>query len=1803
MSGRPFFIALLMLAPAGADALAQAPAAPAGDSNPLLCLEAGGPTAAVTALAFSPDGRTLYAAGYDKVVRVWKKNPGGADFQLDPRATARVPIGPGRDGVINVLAASPDGKWLAVSGLGVYRGGSGFGQEGRIVPDEALSRDMRQERYLIYLFDTETRAVALLRGHEEFVAALAFAPAAPGQPVTLVSVGRRPGDQPGSFAGRVCVWDVGKAAVLNDKGELEDRGAKRHEWTIPAVAVPAEATPGLAVRFAAEGQARAAVAWGDGKLRVWEFGPTGAAAYEADEPRDEHGGAAYTHTVAARPGGWLTGGGLRGSGGYVQAWQDAAGQAPRVGPRVRVEPPPGGRYALPRAFAPVVSGAGPDPDHAAVVVRSDAGGGRQQYYLCLLDINTLRFVNRAGTDTAVAAGDRPPVAVPSPDGRLLAVTGGQNREVRVYAASDLAGRRPAAAPLRSVGATAAAVAFGRKGDAPELGLLLGQSRPAAPGQPRPPAADDLVLDFAKRSLTADPARQGWRAVSPADAGWRVTRDAAVPHLFHWAGPQAARGSVALKLKPSQAVTSYALIPPPKPLAVPVLAVATWDGQIGEPLLALYHGGTGQRLRQLTGHVQPVHSLAATPDGRLLASAAEDQTVCLWSLADLPGVVGQHATLPGVAFRPTAPEPVIDKVEPGSPAEGALAAGDVVKALSFGPGGQPRPVASPLDVYEAVWREKPGGTVKLDIERQGAARTVGVVLGQGVDERKPLLSLFVTRDAPPEWVAWTPLGPYDASGREAERYVGWHFNPPRLGGAVRFARADAYRERLNKPGLLKALLAHGNLADALRELDKPVSLPKPTLILALGDAAAVPNGQAEQVLVRDPRVTFRLKVGGPSLARNEVESVTWQVNDGEPHPMPLAAARGEMLSETVDLKERGVYRVKFRLRTREAEPQVATRELVLRYQPPPPHIRIDSPVESQLVVQEARFPLKAVVEPRTKGQAVTVSLRRGGAKPEPKDLRIEESVALAPGENVLELRAENEGALAGYEEFESERRSVVLVFQKKEAPTLLFTKVVPVALPGDPVTVEPGRPVTVAAGKVRVQGRIEAAEKLTLAMLGNRPLAGFKPDAAGRFDIDEEVALKPDGQELSFRAKSANSDEAAAGLRIVYRPPLPVFKLTGPDPNSVLYEGKDPREVEVTGLWAPPDGLAPADLQPFQVVLRVANGGRPVRQDGGREEVVIASDRLAPPKQPRQPGALAAKVRLQPGDNRIEVAVRNQWQDPRTEERHVLYRRPPRFVSAPRVSPPGEKPFTDVVAAVESASDLTRVECNDKEYAVKDVVSRAPGATAWTVTLRQVALSQGRNTIRLRVSNQDGPSLADGLATVEYNPPKPKRPPVIELVNRPETAVKDPDFTAQFVVRSEGSRIGRVELRDGARVLLTAKDLRQGEVGPGVFQAKGELGPVALREGPNVLRIVAENDGGTAEESFSVSYTPPPDRLEIDEPKSPVPDGKLVLTGHVSWSKPTSAAEVKRKLQGLRVYVNDGLQKEAPVYRDTGRPYRLDFSLPVVLDRPKGNRVVVDCPGLHADAEGRQQITVDCARPYVGPRTLHLLIVSVGGDRAEAGDKALALRALNALQARAVGTDKLKSTVFDRVVMHPFAKDQMLQVMSGYVTCEHVRDALESIRSQSGPNDVALIYWLGREAVDEKNELYLLTSESRPGRKLAHAAIPLQELLDFPKDVPGACALLLDVASDDARATASVTLAKASAKVAVLRYAWSKKDEVVPRLLMALEKASQEKQATSLKDLAEVAADRSRETQGGAATLEENLKDLPALATLVISRQP
>src|SRR5438034_2506858 len=139
-------LTLLFAALSGAVSRAQEPVLPPGEKEPLLRLEAGGPTSYVTALAFSADGKTLYAGGWDKVVRVWTLHDKG-EFVPDRVPAYRLSVGPGLDGAINALALSEDGVWLAAAGKGVFRDSAGFRKPGFVVPTfGGLTAEMRRDK-------------------------------------------------------------------------------------------------------------------------------------------------------------------------------------------------------------------------------------------------------------------------------------------------------------------------------------------------------------------------------------------------------------------------------------------------------------------------------------------------------------------------------------------------------------------------------------------------------------------------------------------------------------------------------------------------------------------------------------------------------------------------------------------------------------------------------------------------------------------------------------------------------------------------------------------------------------------------------------------------------------------------------------------------------------------------------------------------------------------------------------------------------------------------------------------------------------------------------------------------------------------------------------------------------------------------------------------------------------------------------------------------------------------------------------------------------------------------------------------------------------------------------------------------------------------------------------------------------------------------------------------------------------------------------------------------------------------------
>ena len=91
----------------------------AQDAEPLpliLRFDAGGIDNIVKAIQWSPDGKTLYAAGWNKVVQVYHLDEATQEFRYLPQQNFRIPVETGRAGIIEAMVVSPSGRMLVVAG-------------------------------------------------------------------------------------------------------------------------------------------------------------------------------------------------------------------------------------------------------------------------------------------------------------------------------------------------------------------------------------------------------------------------------------------------------------------------------------------------------------------------------------------------------------------------------------------------------------------------------------------------------------------------------------------------------------------------------------------------------------------------------------------------------------------------------------------------------------------------------------------------------------------------------------------------------------------------------------------------------------------------------------------------------------------------------------------------------------------------------------------------------------------------------------------------------------------------------------------------------------------------------------------------------------------------------------------------------------------------------------------------------------------------------------------------------------------------------------------------------------------------------------------------------------------------------------------------------------------------------------------------------------------------------------------------------------------------------------------------------
>lgn len=1698
------------------------------DREPVLRVTAGGPTAFVTSLAFGAGGQALYAGGYDKVLHVWAANAQG-QFASNP-SPYRLPIGPGIDGAINAVAVSPEGTWIAAAGRGMLQHG-GVASDRQfgiwIAGHKSMSAAMWEDQGVIHVFNTRTGNAIALRGHRGAVLSLAFAPTLAGKATTLVSYAREFGGK--EFTGGVRLWDVDQAKELANWTTLPDPVTpKRTHW------------PRLVAWHTGKGalQFRIALAAEDGDFRWWDA--------DANNPITTTADGDWNGTIAHLPApDRLLTGSYSANRGVIKLW-NMAGNAPAVARQMNLA-----EGHKPRALTAFPSKVGGAPDRAAIIAEAAKAGAPTDYFLYLIDLATLKTLREP-----VKLWNGPtvmPVLAVSPDGRSVAAAGNKDHEVHVFAVADLLKNQDAPQRLRGAGVTVQRAAFVRKG--PDNGILLSETPRTAMGQlPNEPAKGELTFDLTARALTTDP---GWKLNTPTMTGWEVQpsviqedgRARTQLLVLHNKQPQ---GTV--RLGPGVFLTEYALLPPVAQNRPPLLAVASTE--LGQALLSIYDVRTGEHLRQLTGHVNRIHSLAFSGDGRLLVSTAEDQIICVWSLTDIDAILGRKGMLRGLGVTRHAGQLVleeIDRAQLSAANRAALANAKVQEGDGidgFVEKGKLRPIATLIDFYDSILLLKPGQPVTLRFRQKG---DVSLIVGQVTDEHKPLFSLFITRGSgvARNWIGWNPVGPYDSSGRDAERLLGWHTNTGEDKQPATFALAREHHDANYRQDILKYLAKTGSVGQAIDawKKDHPEKVREPKMTVWINEPGSqTPMDAQGRIIVRVPPTKLFLSIYEPPLGK--IESIRWQVGTN----------RGEFTADGPDTKEwsadlsklalgRGEHRIRVTLVTAAPDSQEYQRESFVTYQPPSPVVKALAALPR--VVDKAEYRLQVEVLPAEAHIAdIRLSQRHEGKervadKPlEAKEkTRIDRTLKLEPGLNQIRLVARNQDAPAG-----SETNALSLdVLYKTPRPLITLSGVQPVPIAIKlPVDADRAEPVIVTTPRVRIVGEIEALGKITEATwaTGDRaagekrtPLPGEKTN---RLAIAQEVALTEPGKPLKvrFQAKTAGSDEAERAVTVVYQPGLPELRITSPVAEQPFIEGKDLLPLTVEGRLTWPPGQHPCTAQ---LLINDKPQGAAVTIDGKTTSLTI-------------PATLVG------GENDIRIRLKNDWREQTTSPVSVRYRKPPRIVgfTGPKKS---AKPFVDVTAEVETGKSLPLTQITIKgntipASAIKPARIEEKGdTTLLQYVLRDLPLQTGSNRIELMVNNADGPAVKPGVVEIELEPPPEPRAEVSILDPQQNIVVEAEQYTVEFRVRSQ-SLIRLVELQRGSERIWHRTDF--GDVAKsadGTFEVRGRQ-TVPLLPGPNSIKLVASNAGGEqVSPSVVITFRSVPVRVRIEglleqnavTPGTVLADNTLVfqtggdrvrLQGQVEWG--ANNDEAMRRVTHVRITVNGFQQLPAVLDTAKGKARSRTFRADIALTRAKGNEVAVRVVELAQEEGSRTRCVVDSTQPGLeapASRQAHLLIVDASKN---ADEKQAVSRVLQALQATAIADNRFRKDGFaDGRLYGPLVGDDVTPEKV-YYQLAVMQKNLQRRAEAGANNDMVFVYFRGGETIDAQGHFFRTTDPVRDP-ELRWSGIPCRYFQENITRNLGAQLVLLDVVREPSKLPPGpdqVTAWPDDPYVAIVRYAWT-----------------------------------------------------------------
>lgn len=1705
--------------------------------KPLVRIEADGPLSYVTSLAFRQDTEekklVLHAAGWDKTVHAWSVGNTPQPWTYDKGQSVRVPIAPGVYGSANAMAISSDGAWLAVAGRGVVRGLAGWHDNGVLAHASSMTKGMLLDLGTILVFHLPTGKVHRMRGHAGTVVGLTFVP---GGPPVLVSAAI---ELPAGTGGKVRVWDVTESREMKTLHGMPDRILRPglSAWRVGPVLE----------------QIRVAVAWGDDKLRVWDAGANQLSVAPSD-----------TRPIAV----WSLPGQparlLAGAGSKLGVWTvpDAAGgglgqmtRAANFNPLVSLSPSAG-----PLAVTAVPPN-GPQPDLTAWVVLESK---TFDYRLMLARLPG----GAIAADIPLWRGaTKPPVIAADPSGRYLAISGNENNEIWMYRVQDLLAGGMAKQVLRSVAQTMRFASFAQRDQ--QLGVVVGTAPAGSPPRAWQPASDQ-VFDLKQRRVSNV---QGWQDFNADQAGWSVVPAVANERLQLEVGRQG-QPPKTIVLDKGDVLTSWSVCPPTALSKDPLLVVGLLHDS--EAQLLLYSAASGELLRQLSGHFDRIDSLRFSRDGKLLASAAMDNTVSVWWLADLAESLQANGALRELAVEPNEQGQLVVKQD----RPGRFTTGDVLSIIHKDPDKPPRAVKfrSAWEFQNYVAERKPGDKLTIEVTRandQGKA-TVETLVERAIPERKPLCSLFFfaeRRNEGLKWIGWDPLGRYDASGDEAERRLGWHFNTDDPDFPVKFAVAEKYREQNYWEGLLGDHVEKGPVL-----VPKPPPAPEMSLFLREGeDLLKAVAGGPFVARTRAPTALVRL-VG--DFPERSIDSVTWQIGEAKGVFQRVSAGLYE-----ADLEGAGLGRTAAMLHaevlTREQPPRAFFREALLRVVPPPARIDVAPAMPETAKVEKLAFAVSIQSDVFSKAETVAVKLvhthegKEAAAQEwEAADATASErQLVLRPGSNLITITARPAKALPDTIELEEAKRSWIVRLTAAQRPEIQLLGVVRSGEP-EPVPLVPDAPFVTGEPRLDFRGKISVAapDVLTRAfytVAGNEKeidLAGFKPDKGSTFEFTQALPLVPGLQTVTLTTMTNRRISDRVSFSAQFKPVLPAIeKVTltqagQPLPQDNLFvEGRHEPKVTAEIQLAPPpkELMFPHDVD---VLLRLRSGE------------AVAEEALAVKVQDL-PQTIRHELVLKPGENEFNVVLKNRWGNEVSAPGTVMVlRQPPKIV---KVNLPAETKTPEVLLAAEvaTATPLLRVAVFTNGLEVPaEGVKMAPVPDAkdrWQVVAKvPMQVASKKTDIEMSVWNRDGETLEPYQGSSNYVLPPPPVPE-IRLENPVQTRTGQLDV--RFRVRST-TPLQRVTARISRRGLT----LQEEQLPLDAAGAPDASGFVAYRQawsldeiGERTFQVIVEasNKGGVGRTApIDVNYLPEPPQLVVDELR-PVGGAKALAHKGFKTQRFESAANGRLQLKGhldttrgvdrssrVKVWVNGFLQMSLPVDAQS------KFSGEINLNVAKSNRISFELPHLPVEDERLPTLVLDCTA-HLPPPKMHLLTVvatsgafgtpvtaSASSGRGDGNGGVAAKVVADNSDARSVREQiktprELQQKIVDALSRRrgqPQEKFELVGypprgptpgVLSGDFTAQDFIGVLAYVRRVMQPrisqpaNDVLVVYYAGTEVMDGSTDFQLRTGNPR-------SMITRKWLSGFLGEMPGAHLLLLDVEQQGPRS--AVAMWKRDPRLGLLR---------------------------------------------------------------------